>query len=364
MENASAVARKNGGRPCVAFLMRRTELIDPFSDPGYAALVADGQGAEIFHDPLWLELLRDEYGYEIGACCVRRNEKIEAAIPFAKIKSRLTGNRLVALPFSDYCPPILAADAELEALGLLGDTLAAHAREGGLDLTVHAALPSVPDGHVNERFVRHALTLPTDPEEAERAASKSFRQSVRRARREGLRVERREDAAGLDAFYRLHLQTRRRLGVPTQPKSFIDRFQRIFDAGRGSVWLVFDGEEAVATGIFLTHGSSVTHKYGASAAAALPKCPNNLLMVEVIRDHIERGFANFDFGRCDLDNAGLRKFKRGMGAEELPLSYTYLTEPAPLGEPSLKEKLMSTSIRRGPTFVGRLAGQMLYRHVG
>jgi len=154
--------------------MRRTELIDPFLDPGYAALVADGQGAEIFHDRLWLELLREEYGYEIGACCVRDDERIEAAIPFARIKSRLTGNRLVALPFSDHCPPVLAADAGLESLGMLGDALAAHAAEDHLDLTVHAALPSVPEGHVAERFVRHLLTLPTDPDEAEANTSKKF----------------------------------------------------------------------------------------------------------------------------------------------------------------------------------------------
>lgn len=344
--------------------MRRTELIDPFLDPGYAELVATAQGAEIYHDLLWLELLRDEYGYEIGACCVRRDDRIEAAIPFATIKSRLTGNRLVALPFSDHCPPVLAADAELEALGLLGDALAAHAEESRLDLTVHAALPSVTAGHVKERFVRHLLTLPADPDEAEKNTSKSFRQAARKAARTGLVVEKRTDAAGLDIFYRLHLETRRRLGVPTQPKSFIDRFAGLFGAGRGGVWLVRDEGEPIAAAVYLTHGKLVTYKYGASAAAGLAKRPNNLLMLTVIREHAERGFETFDFGRTDLDNEGLRRFKRSLGAEEVPLAYTYLTEPAPLGEPSLKERLMATTIRRSPAVVGRLAGQMLYRHVG
>jgi lipid II:glycine glycyltransferase (peptidoglycan interpeptide bridge formation enzyme) len=177
-------------------------------------------------------------------------------------------------------------------------------------------------------------------------------------------VEKHTDATGLDIFYRLHLETRRRLGVPTQPKSFIDRFAGLFDAGRGGVWLVRDGEEPIAAAVYLTHGKLVTYKYGASAAAGLSKRPNNLLMLTVIRDHAERGFETFDFGRTDLDNEGLRRFKRSLGAEEVPLAYTYLTEPAPLGEPSLKEKVMATTIRRSPAVVGRLAGQMLYRHVG
>ena len=178
-------------------------------------------------------------------------------------------------------------------------------------------------------------------------------------------MEKRTDAAGLDIFYRLHLETRRRLGVPTQPKSFIDRFAGLFDAGRGGVWLVRDEEgEPIAAAVYLTHGKLVTYKYGASSTAGLAKRPNNLLMLTVIREHAERGFETFDFGRTDLDNEGLRRFKRSLGAEEVPLAYTYLTEPAPLGEPSLKERVMAATIRRGPPVVGRLAGQMLYRHVG
>ncbi|HEY0279739.1 MAG TPA: GNAT family N-acetyltransferase [Solirubrobacterales bacterium] len=344
--------------------MSSVEFIDPLRDDGYAALAASAPDAKIFHDRLWLELLRDEYDYEIGACVVREGDRVQAAIPFARIDSRLTGKRLVALPFSDDCPPLLAPDAPLEALGSLGEALAEHAHAGRRDLTVHAALPSVPAGHVSERFVQHRRLLPTDPDEAEAGCSKSFRQSVRRAKREGLTIERRTDALGLDSFYRLHLQTRRRLGVPTQPKSFIARFERIFAAGRGGVWLVRDGEQTIAAAVFLTHGRTVTHKYGASDAASLPKCPNNLLMAEAIREHAARGFELFDFGRCDLDNPGLRKFKRGMGAEELTLSYTYLSEPAPPGAPSLKDKVMTATIRRSPALVGRLAGEVLYRHVG
>ncbi len=344
--------------------MRKTELIDPILDPGYAELVAGAEGTEIFHDRLWLELLRDEYGYEIGACCVRDDERVEAAIPFAKIKSRLTGKRLVALPFSDHCPPVLAENVGLEPLGMLGDALAAHARESRLDLTVHAALPSVPEGYVSERFVRHLLSLPSDPDEAERGMAKTFRQKARQARRGGLQVERRIDAEALAIFFGLHLETRRRLGVPTQPKSFIARFEKLFAAGHGCVWVVEDGGEPICAAVFLTQGRTVTYKYSASAGASLNKRPNNLLLLEAVRFYAEQGFERIELGRTDLDQEGLRRFKRSLGAEEIPLAYTYLTEPAPLGEPSLKERAMTATIRRSPAVVGRLAGQMLYRHVG
>lgn len=346
--------------------MRSVELIDPIGDPSWAEFVAASPTSEIFHHPRWLELLRDQYSYEIKACCVRGEDGIEAALPFARVDSRLTGSRLVSLPFSDMCSPALSAGADLEALGTLGEAVASHAEEEGLELTVHGAMPGIPGGFVSERFVRHELQLPEDPDAAEKGASKSLRRGVSKARKEGLRAERRTDAGALDAFYRLHLRTRQRLGVPTQPKRFIARFEELFAAGLGSVWLILDGETPVAANVYLTHNDTVTYKYGASAAEALPKRPNNLLMLEAIRWSCENGFRKFDFGRTDLDNEGLRRFKVSWGAEELPLSYTYLTsrEPAPVGEQSLRERVMTATIQRSPAVVGRLAGEMLYRHVG
>ncbi|HEY2479047.1 MAG TPA: GNAT family N-acetyltransferase [Solirubrobacterales bacterium] len=346
--------------------MGSVEFINPLESPSWAEFVAAAPTSEIFHDPRWLELLRAQYGYEISACCVRGAGGIEAGLPLAHVTSRLTGNRLVSLPFSDVCSPVLSAGAGLEALGTLGDAVAAHAAERNLELTVHGAMPSIPGGFVSERFVTHELALPDDPDAAERGASKSLRRGVSKARREGLRAERRTDAGALDAFYRLHLRTRRRLGVPTQPKRFIARFEELFAAGLGAVWLILDGEEPVAAAVFLSHNETVTYKYGASAEEALPKRPNNLLMLEAIRWSCENGFRKFDFGRTDLDNEGLRRFKCSWGAEELPLSYTYLTrhEPAAAGEPSLRERVMTKTIQRSPAVVGRLAGEMLYRHVG
>jgi CelD/BcsL family acetyltransferase involved in cellulose biosynthesis len=342
------------------------EFINPIENPSWAEFVGASPTSEVFHHPLWLELLRAQYGYEISACCVYGEHGIEAAIPLAYVNSRLTGSRLVSLPFSDVCSPALSAAADLEALGILGEAVAADAQARNLELTVHGAMPGIPGGFVSERFVRHELSLPTDPDEAEKGASKSLRRGIAKARREGLRAERRTDAGALDAFYRLHLRTRRRLGVPTQPKRFIGRFEELFAAGLGAVWLVLDGDAPVAAAVFLVHNGTVTYKYGASAAEALPKRPNNLLMLEAIRWSCEEGFRRFDFGRTDLDNEGLRKFKRSWGAEELPLSYTYLTrrEPAAVGAPSLRERVMMKTIQRSPALVGQLAGEMLYRHVG
>jgi CelD/BcsL family acetyltransferase involved in cellulose biosynthesis len=348
-----------------AWPVPETRLIDPISDPDWLQLVESSPAAEVFHHPRWLELLRSQYGYEFEACCVAGSRGIEAGIPIARIESRLTGRRLVSIPFSDVCTPLLAPDASPAALAALGPALAAEAGRNGLDLTVHASLPSVPGAFLKPSFFRHLLPLAEDPAEVEGRYSKSqVKRGIKKARREGLGVERRTDVAALDAFYSLHLQTRRRLGVPTQPKRFIRRFEELFDAGLGFVALVLDEGEPIAAAVFLTFNRTVTYKYGASDASKLAKRPNNLLFAEVIRWACEEGFQTLDFGRTDIDNEGLRAFKRSWGAEEVELSYTYLAEREPSPGPGLRDRVIGTTIRRSPAFVGRLVGEAFYRHAG
>jgi len=339
--------------------------LDPISDPAWLALLEKSPSATIFHHPRWLELLRSQYGYSIHAPCVEQDGEIAAGIPIARIESRLTGRRLVSLPFSDICPPVLAPDASSTALDALAAALRDERKRSGLEIAVHAALPADGDAFVQPRFFRHLLQLADDPSEVESRYSKSqVKRGIKKALREGLRAERRTDAAALDAFYSLHMRTRKKLGVPTQPKRFIRRFEGLFGAGLGFVELVLDGERPIAAAVFLTYAGTVTYKYGASDASQLGKRPNNLLFSEAIRWACESGFQTLDFGRTDADNEGLRAFKRSWGADEHELSYTYFADREPTAEPQLRDRLMSATIRHSPAGFGRLVGEALYRHFG
>jgi CelD/BcsL family acetyltransferase involved in cellulose biosynthesis len=345
--------------------MRRSRLIDPIADPDWLALLRSSPSAGVFQHPAWLELLRSQYGYAIEACCVGNGQGIEAGIPLARVESRLTGRRLVAIPFADVCAPTLAAGAAPEALDALGAALAGEAERSGLELTVHGPVPGLPGAHVQDGYLRHLLPLADDPAEVERGYSKSqVKRGVKKACREGLRFERRTDREALDAFYALHLRTRKKLGVPTQPKRFIRRFERLFEAGLGFVSLTYDGERPVAAAVFLTFNGTVTYKYGASDPERLAKRPNHLLFAETIRWACEAGRERFDFGRTEAGNEGLRAFKRSWGAEEVELPYTHLAERAPDPGPGLRERVLGATIRHSPALAGRLIGEAFYRHAG
>jgi CelD/BcsL family acetyltransferase involved in cellulose biosynthesis len=343
----------------------RVRRLDPIADPAWSALLERSPGALAFHHPRWLELLRDQYGYRVHAWCVEDEDGPVAGLPVARVESRLTGRRDVALPFTDSCAPVVGDGADGGALGELGAALADEREQTGLDLEVHGELRELPGAFVQERFFVHTLPLSPDVAEVERGFSKSqVKRGIKRAVREGLVATRRTDVAALDAFFELHVDTRRRLGVPTQPRRFIQRFGRLFDEGLGFVELVELEGRPIAAGVFLTFNGTMIYKYGASDARELGRRPNNLMFMEAIRFGCENGYRALDFGRTDPENEGLRSFKRSWGAEERPLAYTFLADEAPATGPSRRNAIMGSVIRRSPPVVGRLIGQTLYRHFG
>jgi CelD/BcsL family acetyltransferase involved in cellulose biosynthesis len=340
-------------------------IIDPLTDPRYEELRGSAVDGTIFHHPAWLRLLRDQYRYGISAWCLAGDEeRLVAALPVALVRSRLTGTRLVALPFSDSCAPLIDPPA---APTVAADFAAAvsRARDAAkLDLEVRGELAGA-GGQVVETHVEHRLALEPDVDAVRARFSKSqVKRGIAKARREGVVIERGVDTAALRRFYDLHLQTRRLQGVPTQPKRFILRFADLFDAGLGFTLIARHDGCDVAAAVFLVAGGTLTYKYGASDRRHLGVRPNNLLFMEAIEWGCANGVRVLDFGRTDFDNEGLRAFKRAWGAEETPLRQTYFADRPPSHVPGRTSRALGHVIRRAPVPFGRLVGEALYRHIG
>ena len=344
---------------------RSIEHLDPIADPRWARFVDATPGASVFAHPAWLELLTRCYRYEFSALCATGDDgEFVLGMPLARVESRLTGRRLVSLPFSDYCPPVRAVDAGPDADFRLADALADLRRSSGLKVEIHDAFPQIEGAHVVSRFFLHRLELENDADAVLRRASKSQKSSRTKARREGVTTRVGTDRAALDTFYGLHLRTRRRLGVPTQPRRFIRAFEQLFARGLGYVLIADYQGQPIAAAVFLTFADTTVYKYGASDERHLGLRPNNLVLAEAIRTACESGHTTFDFGRTDATNDGLAAFKRSFGAAERELSYTYLADDVPAEGHGRLDKVLAGVIQRGPQWTGQAIGSALYRHVG
>ena len=335
-------------------------VVDPIRDPRWAALTHSALGASAFHHPAWLGLLERVYGYPVMACAVLDSQgAIEAGLPIALVGGRINKARLVALPFSDLVVP-LARDASVSQWRRL--SMALHQFQGmnGLPIELRGELPDGIRREPTATYRQHVLSLAPGYEAVARGTKPQVRNGERRARREGLRVEFRTDRDALVEFFRLHVQTRRRQGVPTQPRRFIMALEDLFAEGLGFVVVVRDGRVPASAAVFLSSNGTLIDKYGASDPRLLRKKPNHLLFMETIRWACEHGLERLHFGRTDEDQDSLSSFKRSFGAEESSLAYSVLGGAA---VPARRHgnSLTATVIRRSPAFVGRVAGELLYR---
>lgn len=342
---------------------RSGAVLDPLVDPRWREFADTAPGASIFHHPAWLTLIAGRYRYPVAACCVLGADgAVRAGLPVALVRGPLSGRRLVAFPFSDLCPP-LGAREDVAALGPVADGLRTRM---GTSMEVRADLTAVAGARPGARYRHHVVELATDVAEVERGFRRSsVLRGVRRARREGLVAQWRADVDALDAFYRLHVATRSRLGAPTQPRSFIRDLAHLFAQDLGFVLIVARGGETAAAAVFLHHGGVLTYKYGASDARALAMRPNNLLFWEAIRWGCEHGMNQLDLGRSDLEQQSLREFKRSWGAAENELVYTHLGAGSPrAADRGVLGRGLAAGIRRTPPVASRLLGELLYRHAG
>ena len=344
--------------------MATAVTIDPLRDPRWRQLVERSPQGTAFHHPAWLQLLHSSYRYPVSACCLASDDgELMAGLPLATVASRLTGTRLVALPFSDLCPVLRSGLQPAGGPAVLDEALIGLQRSRRLPLEVRAPDGALAVATPGERFHHHVLRLEPDVRQVQRRFSKpQALRGVRRALREGLSARVASDRGALAAFYTLHAATRRRQGVPTQPRRFILGLEDLFAQGLGFVLLVRASDRLVAAGVFLTSHDTLTYKYGASDARALSLRPNNLLFMEAIRWGCEHGFRSLDFGRTHWGQEGLRAFKLSWGSDERELRYRRLGQAVP--REARASKALAALIRRSPPLASRLVGEVLYRHAG
>lgn len=338
-------------------------LLSP-QDPAWIAFVEGHPHATPFHHPAWSATLAEAYGFDdAGLALLDGAGRIEAALPLLRIGRLPLRRRAVALPFTDSLGPLAGADAD----GLARRLERARGELGLGRLEVREALSGpgtdpVPVGH------RHLLALGPDPERLRAGFDRSrVERKLRRAERAGLTVRRSSGRdALLEAFWPLHVATRRRLGVPVQPRRFFEALhERMLRAGLGFVVTAELDGAAVAAAVFLAWNRRLVYKFSANDRSRGDVGASQAVIWEAIRWGAENGFAELDFGRTELGHEGLRTFKRAWGSREVPLAYTTLggaAAAAGTAGAGRAGELLGAVLRHSPELLTRAIGRLAYRY--
>jgi len=195
----------------------------------------------------------------------------------------------------------------------------------------------------------------------------STQRKILRAEREGLVCETGRSQALLNSFWDLLLITRRRHGVPPQPKRW---FRNLIDCFGDSMQIrvAYKEKQPVASILTLRHKQTLMYKYGGSDARFHNLGGTQLLFWRAIEDAKRDGLSVFDLGRTDCENAGLVTFKDRWGSVCSTLSYSRVSlVPSTDGSERLgsqhARRLAKELVSHLPSSVLRLAGSALYRHI-
>lgn len=340
------------------------EITNPLQRPSWNDLVTASKDYSFFHSANWARVLHESYGYNPIYLTVTGNDRLRTLIPVMDVKSFLTGSRGVSLPFTDYCEPIAeTADCVREGLKYLID----YGKSAGwkyIDFRGEKYFPH--DVPTFSSYYAHVLTLSEEERIISGFQEHNWR-NIKTAYKKGVVAEVSTSLESVKDFYDLHCVTRKSHGVPPQPIHFFMKIhEHIILKNLGFVVLASSGGKYIAGGVFFHFGDQALFKYGASDHSYRSLCGNNLVIWEAIKVYAAKGYKSICFGRTDLNEEGLRQFKKAWGTEERIIKYFRydLHKEEFVSNCPAKNETIRRILRKVPVPILRIAGTLFYRHIG
>jgi hypothetical protein len=334
------------------------EPVNPLEHSDWDAVLARRPGFSIFHSAAWTRVLSETYGYKpvwqkVG----------DALLPLMAVDSWLTGRRGVALPFTDFCPPLCESQKDFGPL--FQNAVALGKKNGWKTIDFRGGRQFFNDAPASLSFYGHTLDLTAGEKALFENMDGSARQAVRKAEKDGVTVQVSRSEQAMRDFYRLQCQTRKRHGLPPQPwRFFLNIWRHILSENLGMVALAEQEGEKIAGAVYFFLNGHAIYKYGASDFRWQQLRPNNLVMWEGIKWLARNGAQTLHLGRTSRSNDGLRRFKLNLGAVEEAIEYVKFDLRANrfMVDAEGISGWHNRVFRALPVFLSRCAGQWLYKH--
>lgn len=341
-------------------------VIDPLQDPRWKAFIENRPDASVFHRVEWLQALRACYGYEpVAISTSPPGAPLQNALVSCAVRSGLTGDRFVSLPFSDTCEPLVN---DPEEISLLLTYMAEKVNRGRWKYVeirpmLHHAL-SCRLFAVSETYYSHQLDITRSEEDLFKSFHKaSVQRKIRRAQRELLSYEVGCTDNLLKDFYTLLIMTRRRQNLPPQPLKWFRRL--MLSMGEAlKIRVARKGQIPVASILTISNNKTLVYKYGCSDSRYGNLGGTTMLFWNAIREAKAAGVDQLDMGRSAPDNVGLVTYKEHWGAKRSIIHYWRYPAQAPRSISYRALDYLRPVISAAPDPFLVTFGTLLYRHIG
>jgi hypothetical protein len=347
------------------------KVIDPSLDRRWDDFVHRHPDGTIFHTSNWARVIQRSYGH-VPCYAIREDGAgdIQTGVPLFLIGNRFTGKRLVSLPFTDRCNPLLSGPDDMMSIG--SDLAAVAGNMDARNVEIRSALAgadgTTPPGYrVFAYYKLHLLDLDQGLDRVWQGfKQKSVRYPIRKAEACAMTIRQGGAEADMRIFHKLNVITRKKHGVIPQPYRFFENIYRELIASKLAFLLIAEYRyRPIAASIFFTYRKAIHYKYNSSSGLYGDCQPNHLLLWRAIEEACGRRFSLMDLGRTAPDNRGLVSFKRHWGACETDLPYYFYPEIKSSGGTFEKGSLYRTAasvLKKMPAAVLERLGTVSYKY--
>ena len=306
-------------------------IINPLKDHRWDDFVLKHELGTLFHMSFWCEILMNTFGCKPYYVIVEnQHNEITAGLPIMLITSWLTGNRLISLPRTSYCDPLISCADEMRLIVNELKNASKINKSTYFELKPlknSAALESL--GLKQHNFFVNQVLFLGDSQESlwKRFHRSCVQQRISRAEKEKVSVRFATSLDDVRVFYALHKKTTDDHSVPPRPLEFFNQMWALLYPKNLMMLGIAEVEgKAAAAGLFLQFKNILHYEFVGIDYTYSDKSPAHLLLWETIKVARERGIQFLDFGLTPIKNKGLISYKKRWGAEEKPLYYYYFPD--------------------------------------
>jgi CelD/BcsL family acetyltransferase involved in cellulose biosynthesis len=346
--------------------------INPLEDRSWGSLLERHPHSSVFHSSPWLKALRQTYGYEpVVYTTSSPGDDLRNGLLLCRVHSWLTGHRLVSLPFSDHCVPLIDDPSDFDTLlvAIERELVEKRTRYVEIRSTSAPVQSSNPIFRSTCNYCFHQLDLHPRIDVLFANCHVSRRRNIRRAEREGLSYEDGRSQALLKTFLKLYVQTRRLHQAPPQPRSWFTNLIDCFGEAL-KIRVASKNDRPVAAILTLQHKDTITYKYGCSDGQSNNLGGMHFLIWKTIQEAKRNGLKVLDFGRSDCSDEGLMTFKDRFGSARSTLIYSRFAASSDskdhyrTGSDSWRLRAAKALVSNCPDRIFCSVGSLMYRHFG
>ncbi len=349
----------------------KIERINPVENKEWDEFVEQHPLSSFYHQSAWARVIEESFSHARSCYFVLRNyaDEIDAGLPLFLVRSKILGDRLISIPFTPHCDPLVRSELQWE---ILLDAVIEYQDMMGaefLELRTFACSNHIFNGRLKDdgKYQTYELMLNKAPEILWKNFHKNcVQRAVKKAEKNDLQIHWGKDERDLLTFFQLLVKTRRKHGFPPQPYRFFkNMWDEFFPSGKIALPLALHNGRVVGGILLFKYRNRIHYEFVASDKNALAVRPNHFLVWESIKHAIEKGFQIFDFGKTPVENPGLIQFKERWGSIAKPLAYRYYSKKAGrLSEQGRAYRWMKNYFRFAPMMLSKLGGELVYHHIG